>query len=332
MDSREIMRRVIVFDQPPRIGMTLPAPYTNDVVSGHASDDPDWRPSRVWQLERGARWEDEWGNVWARLDEFSKGQVVEGALKSWDDLGAYRMPSLDRPDRYRAAAARFEDKPGLYRIGHLPGFPFAIMRYLRKVEVFLSDLLLYPDEVRALADRVTSLLLSCIDRWAEAGADGVMFAEDWGTQNQLLVSPRLWRQAFRPDFERLVGHAHERRLHVLMHSCGYIADIIPDLIDVGVDVLQLDQPKLLGVDRLARDFGGRVSFWCPVDIQATLPTGDLARIEAEAVELVEKLGAKGGGFIAGHYGGEDAIDVRPEWQDAACRGFVRAGSYAPAAR
>ncbi len=71
MDGREIVRRVVEFRDPPRIGMTLPAPYPDDVVSGEVSADSDWRPSRVWKLDRGARWQDEWGNVWARLDEFS---------------------------------------------------------------------------------------------------------------------------------------------------------------------------------------------------------------------------------------------------------------------
>jgi hypothetical protein len=116
-----------------------------------------------------------------------------------------------------------------------------------------------------------------------------------------------------------------------MHSCGYILDIVPDLVEVGVDVLQLDQPRLLGVDRLA-ECSGRVAFWCPVDIQATLPTGDLGKIEADALELIQRLGGKGGGFIAGYYGGYEAIGLDPAWQDAACRAFVRHGSYSGAGR
>jgi len=327
MTPREIVLRTIRFQGPERIGLTLPAPYPHDIVSAGVSDDPEWKPTRTFHPEQGAMWEDEWGNVWARLDNFSKGEVVAGAIQDWSALDDYRMPAYDRASRYEKARATFAEHPDLFRIGGLPGFPFAIMRYLRKMEVFLADLLLHPQEVRRLADKVTALLVRCIENWAAVGADAVMFAEDWGTQDRLLVSPTMWREIFRPDFAILCEAAHRNGLTVWMHSCGYIYDIIDDLIECGISVLQLDQPGLFGVDRLAAEFGGRVTFWSPVDIQHVLPTGDAGRIEAFARDLVVKLGAGGGGFIAGYYGGNEAIGVRPEWQDIACRAFVKYADY-----
>ena len=327
MTSREIVLRTIHFQGPERIPMSLPDPYPKDVFSRGVSADPNWKPSRTFTPEQGAMWEDEWGNVWARLENFSKGEVVEGAIKDWSQLDGYRMPTYDDPSRYEAARAAFAEHPDDFRIGGLPGFPFAIMRYLRRMEVFLADLILYPKEVRRLADRVTALLLRCIENWAAAGADAVMFGEDWGTQDRLLVSPPMWREVFKPDFQALCDAARQHNMTVWMHSCGYIYDIINDLIECGISVLQLDQPGLFGVDRLASEFGGRVTFWCPVDIQRVLPTGDAERIEAFARELIAKLGAFDGGFIAGYYGGNEAIGVRPEWQDVACQAFVKYARY-----
>jgi len=327
MTPREIVLRTITFARPERIAMGLPDPYPKDFVSAGTSADPNWKPSRTFSPEQGAMWEDEWGNVWARLDNFSKGEVVEGALSDWSQLDDYRMPTYDDPSRYQAARATFAEHPGRFKIGGLPGFPFAIMRYLRRMEVFLADLILHPREVRCLADRVTALLVRCIENWAAVGADGVMFAEDWGTQDRLLVSPAMWRELFKPDFQVLCSAARRCKITVWMHSCGYIYDIISDLIECGISVLQLDQPGLFGVDRLASEFGGRVTFWCPVDIQRVLPTGDAERIEAFARDMVVKLGANGGGFIAGYYGGNEAIGVRPEWQDIACRAFVKYASF-----
>lgn len=303
--------------------MRLPEPYPNDFVSVGTSDDPNWKPSRTFAPEQGAMWEDEWGNVWSRLDNFSKGEVVKGAIKDWSQLDDYHMPTYDDPARYQDARKKFAEHPDRFKIGGLPGFPFAIMRYLRRMEIFLADLILHPREVRRLADRVTALLVQCIENWAAVGADGVMFAEDWGTQDRLLVSPAMWRELFKPDFKVICEAARRRNITVWMHSCGYIYDIIGDLIGCGISVLQLDQPGLFGIDRLAADFGGRVTFWSPVDIQRVLPTGDAEKIERFAREMIAKLGACGGGFIAGYYGGNEAIGVRPEWQDVACRAFVK---------
>jgi hypothetical protein len=323
MTSREIVLRTLEFRHPERIALSLPDPYPDDIAWAGASPDPKWKPSRSFDPEKGRMWEDEWGNVWAATTDFYQGEVVQGALQDWCQLDSYRMPTFDDPGRYERAAASFAAHPDRFRLGGLPGFPFAVMRYLRRMDIFLADLLLHPGEVERLGERVTALLCRCIDNWASAGADGVFFCEDWGTQDRLLVSPAMWRSIFKPYFTTLCDHAHGRGLSVWMHSCGYIHDIIEDLIECGIAVLQLDQPGLYGIDRLAGEFGGRVTFWCPVDIQRVLPTGDLARIEAFARDLVEKLGARGGGFIAGHYGSMDGIGVRPEWQDAASRAFVK---------
>ena len=326
MTSREIVLRTIEFRGPERIAMSLPAPYPNDLGGSGTTPDPDWKPSRTWKPRRGAKWEDEWGNVWATLSKHSKGEVIQGAIRDWKDLGTYRLPRFDRASRYRQAARGFKARPDKYHLGWLPGFPFAIMRYLRRMDIFLADLLLHPREVRRLADRVTALLVRCVNRWADAGADGVMFCEDWGTQDRLLVSPALWRDVFKPDYQKIVGAARARDVAVWMHSCGYIYEIVPDLIEVGIAVLQLDQPGLFGVSRLAKEFGGRIAFWSPVDIQKVLPSGNRRRIARNAKNMIERLGGFRGGFVAGYYGANEAIGVKPEWQDWACRAFVRYGA------
>lgn len=188
------------------------------------------------------------------------------------------------------------------------------MRYMRKVETFLADVLLYPDEVVELQTRVVELLKRCLDQWATTDVDGVMFAEDWGTQERLLVSPKMWQEMFRPGFEQIVGHARSLGIDIWMHSCGYIKDIIPSLAEIGVKVLQLDQPTLSDLDFLAKTCHGKTAIWSPVDIQKYLPTGNKELIVAAAHEMVAKLGSNGGGFIAGYYGDVKSLAVQPEWQ------------------
>ena len=324
MTGREIVQASLAFAGPERIAMTLPVPYPHDVVGAgirrcRAVD--EWR----WD---GTRWlqTDEWGNLWCRVREVGGGEVIHGAIEDgWSLLDQYVWPDLDAAGRYDDAAAVFSANSDRYRLGSLPGFPFAIARYMRRMEVFLADILLEPQQAMRLLQHVTDLLERCIHHYAEIGADGVFFCEDWGTQDRLLVSPSTWREVFRPGFRQLCDAARSRGLSVWMHSCGHIYEIIEDLVEVGVAVLQFDQPELHGVDNLARDFGGRVNFWCPVDIQRSLQARDAATIESAARELVAKLGCYGGGFIAGYYGDNAGIGLDRQWQEIACRAFVRYG-------
>lgn len=333
--SRDIIRACVRFEDPERIGLTFWSdpegtnPKLSD-IAGFAAKPP--KVEERWQDGSMEKWKDEWGNTWGRLDKYSKGEIVEGRLKDWKELDSYELPDLDNLAYYKHVAAVKAEFPDRYHYGSIPGFPFSIMRKLRRMDNFLMDVAEHPDEVMELSDRIETLLGNMIDRLAEQGAHGIFFAEDWGTQDRLLVSPPMWRSMFRPAFERLSERVHEHDMDLLMHSCGWIYDIIGDLVDVGVDVLQLDQPRLMGIERLGAEFGGSIAFWCPVDIQKTQPTGDKEKIRAEAKLLIDQFGSYGGGFIATGYGSGTpaalaAIEVEPEWNDWMYDAFVEFGQY-----
>ena len=326
MRSREIVRRTLEFDGPERVAASFPAPYWHDVC--HVNYDlvgfnPVWRDvGNGWQ-----EYVDEWGNTWARLDRTSKGEVIRGVLEDWAQLDDLRLPDLANPANFvRVRDVCADPSNDRFRIGGLPGFPFNIARYMRRLERFLMDLLLEPERVVALLRRIEDLLAETMVQYARAGVDAVMFPEDWGTQNALMIRPDTWRQVFKPGFQRLCSVAHDHGIKVFMHSCGKITDIIPDLIETGIDLLQFDQPTLHGIDVLGR-FHGQITFWCPVDIQKTLQTQDEAAIAAEARALIETLGGPDGGFVAGYYGDNVAIGLDPHWQDVACRAFMQYGRY-----
>ncbi len=324
MTSRQIIEAVLAADNPPRVGMTLPQPYPNDLLHGrpkfHRQTPVEPRGHEL------RRWVDEWGVTWASLTEFDKGEVVAPAIADWADLDDYVPPDLGNPADYAAAAAAFAAETDRFRVGGVPGFVFNIARKLRKLENYLCDLVLERDHVDRLNALVRAELLKCIDQWGATDADAIMFCEDWGTQDRLMIDPAMWREIFRPEFEILCRRAADHGLKVIMHSCGKTTAIIPDLIACGVACLQFDQPTLHGIDTLAT-FARQVTFWCPVDIQTTLQTRDGDRIRAEARALVDKLG-RGGGFIAGYYGSNEALGLPPEVQDIACRAFVEHGSFA----
>jgi len=326
MKSREIVIRTLDYTGPERVAATFPEPYWRDIRSTNlrlAGYDPKWREVSPGREE----YVDEWGNTWARLDKTSKGEVARGILDDWSRLDSLRLPDLANPDNFEPVRAFTSAVAGEYFVtGGLPGFPFNIARKMRRLDTFLMDVLLEPEMVNELLLRIERLLAETMVQYAAAGVDAVMFPEDWGTQQSLMISPATWRQMFKPGFVRLCDVAHNHGLRVFMHSCGKITAIIPDLIEAGIDLLQFDQPRLHGIDTLGK-FHGQVTFWCPVDIQKTLQTHDEELIRADAKAMLETLGGPDGGFVAGYYSDNASIGLDPYWQDVACRAFMEYGNY-----
>jgi len=324
MTPREIVKATLEFTKPDRIAMCLPAPYPRDMIFARRQAP---QPERLAPQGRELhRWRDEWGVVWASLTDFDKGEVVAPAIADWAELDDYQPPDLGRAEDYAAVADEFGADDEHFRVGSLPGFTFNVARKIRKLDNYLCDLVLERENVERLHELVRGELLKAIDRLADAGADAIMFPEDWGTQDRLMIAPEMWREMFKPEFKALAGRAHERGLYVIMHSCGKMTDIIEDLIECGVNCLQFDQPRLHGIDLLSDRFGGRTAFWCPVDIQTTLQTRSPEAIRREARLLIDKLGRFDGGFIAGYYAGNEAIGLAPAIQDIACKAFVEYGT------
>ena len=324
MTSKEIVIRTLEFTRPERLARSLPEPWGSDFAHiGPATGDLEtgWESVGDGRSER----RDVWGNTWARIDAISKGEVAKGALESIEEAETFPLPPLGDPARYGRAAEKAAKEKDRFVHGSLPGFTFNIARKIRRLDQYMIDLHLHRDKIEILHDRIDETLLAMIGNYGRIGADGIGFCEDWGTQLGLMIHPDMWREVFKPRFRRLCDAARKQNLKVLMHSCGKVTDIIPDLIEVGVDALQFDQQRVHGVDNLAK-YAGRVTYWCPVDIQAVLRKGDEAEIRAWARELVGRLWCGGkGGFIAGFYGDEPSIGVEPELQIWACNEFVKAG-------
>lgn len=330
MTSREIIRRVLSYDQPPRIGFTY-GPWRgqsrlNDLAGVSPGPALGFDDKRRLDGEGGEQWVDEWGCTWRRIaGHTDKGEVVAPAIAAWDQLDTYQPPRLDDPARYAHGLQVREQYHDRYLLGSLTGCCFNRARYLRTFEGYLADCAGSPEMIHRLNRLVSDIVLAQVDIYADLGCDGVLFAEDWGTQDRLLVSPRMWHEMFEWTFSRLIERAHRRNLTVWMHSCGYVREIIPPLVALGLDVFQFSQPEIHGLDLLA-ECRGRATMWCSVDAQRTLPTGDEALIRQQAREMVAKLGGQGG-FIAKDMGDPGSLGVDPLWLQWGYEEFKRAGVF-----
>jgi uroporphyrinogen decarboxylase len=252
------------------------------------------------------------------------GEVFKPALEDWADLEGLELPDLANPRNFQAARALGASDTELFRVAGMPGWTFNTCRYLRKMEVYFVDLIAAREHIDTLHDRVTSLLEQVIDQYGQAGMDGIFFCEDLGVQDRTLMSPAMWRDIFRPHYERLTGRAHRHGMKVIQHSCGYNWDLVDDLCEAGIDCLQFDQPAIYDMPALAAKLRGHgAGLYAPCDIQQVLPTGDRDLIERETERLVDTFR---GGLIAKNYGDLHGIGVDPAWDQWAYEAFVRAGA------
>jgi len=328
MTPRQIIQANIEFRCEDRIGFNFSGDRANDFVSagcGHGMASERWEEGEM------EFYTDIWGNTWHRLKGKSQGgEVFQPVLETWDALEELVLPDLDNPDYYEDARKLGSSETDLFRVGGLPGWPFATCRYMRKMEVYFVDLIAEREKIDLLHDRVTSLFEGVIDRFGEAGMDGVMFCEDLGVQDRLLMGPNMWRDIFRPLYERLTSRAHEHGMKVIQHSCGFNWELVDDLCLAGIDCLQFDQPAIYDMPGLAEKLRKHgVGLFSPCDIQQVLPTGDRSIIERETRRLVETFR---GGFIAKNYGDLPGIGVDPEWDDWAYQAFLKHGTVLSGSR
>ena len=322
MTPREIIRRTLDFDNPSRVAHSFePSDFlaVNHTAQTLATD---------WEKLADSLWQriDEWGNLWRRIDPTSKGEVVGGVLDDLSRLNAHEFPDFSKPADYETVKKVRSDNPDIWLIGWVPGFAFNVARKLRKLDQYLMDLVLEPDRIAHLHDRIDEAVEQMIRNYAQAGVDSIMFPEDWGTQQQLLINPKLWYSEFMPRFEKLCGIAHQCGIRVFMHSCGQNESIVPGLVEAGIDALQFDQPELHGLDTLAgHQEKNNITFWCPVDIQTVLQSKDETLIREKAREMLDKLWKGRGGFIAGFYEDNASIGLDAKWQGYATDEFLYRG-------
>jgi hypothetical protein len=316
MTGREIVKRAIRFENPPRLPYSFPEKYGSDFEGVGMSPSVDARP------KSGA---DEWGAVWHNIGISNLGEVKEYPLKDWADFEELNIPDINQPSRWKdlkGARQRAGDKfllaggVSLYERVH----------FLRGLENTWIDIYESPQELGRLIDLLVEMNLVAIERYAEAGCDGYIFCDDWGLQDRLMISPEKWREIWKPRYARVYKAARKAGLLTFLHSCGHIVDILDDLIEAGLDVIQMDQQMNMGLELLSERFGGRITFWCPVDIQAVMPHASLEEIRAYCRKMVKYLGRPEGGFMVKWYGDPAAAGHSDEAIDAMCEEFLAIGN------
>jgi uroporphyrinogen decarboxylase len=287
---KELLKQAIRFQGPERIPLSYPY---------------DWKESDIVRVEVVRNYMgpnktlSEWGFEWQHLEnDLTMGQPKEAVIKKWSDLDGYRPPNPYDPTRFdemkRMRAELGDDK---FYTANFVLSGFTVMAFLRGFSETLEDLYLERENIERLADIVFGFEEEIIKQLKPQGFDCVTFADDWGTQESLFISPKLWREVFKPRYKRQIDLIHECGLVLYLHSCGYIFDIIGDLVEIGLDVLNPGQPNINGIKKMGDAFSGKICFACPVSYQTTGISGTKEDIYREAKELADCLGNHNGGLI-----------------------------------
>jgi uroporphyrinogen decarboxylase len=240
---------------------------------------------------------DEFGTVWRRSARDQKvgdwGELIDYPLKE-PSLAGYRFPDGARPGRWDHVAETRQRFPDQFLMAG--GFGLYESAWaLCGFQNYLGYLVGEPSFVEELTERLVDFSCAVTRQLAGRGADAIRFGDDWGFQDRLMVRPELWRKLFKRHYAKVYGAAREAGLVVAIHSCGNITDVLPDLIDVGVQVVHPLQPEAMDVERCRRDYGAHLTFWGGLGSQSTLPRGTPDDVRREVRSRLALFA--GGGYI-----------------------------------
>jgi uroporphyrinogen decarboxylase len=228
-------------------------------------------------------------------------EMVGHPLADDQAIDRYTPPDPQRPDLYAEAARLIREfKDEYWIVGVTVTTIFETAWALRGYERLMMDFVENPDLAERILDIPYHYHLTAAEKLTRMGVDMIWIGDDVGMQTGMLFSAAHWRRFFKPRMAHFIAALKEinPQLKVAYHSDGTIYPIIPDLVEVGVDVLNPIQPACMDPARLKKDYGDKLCFWGSIDEQHTLPFGSPADVRNEVLARLGTLG-KDGGLIIG---------------------------------
>lgn len=244
---------------------------------------------------------DPWGSVWRNLQPGVVGEVKQPVFADYEAMRGYVSPKAEFLRQWEQHKPALEQqlrearKTGKFLIGGWVSV-FERLQFLRGTEDLYCDIALEEPELFGLIELVMDYLRAYVDAWAQMDVDAIPFGDDWGTQISLLISPVTWVKLFQPLYQELFERIHAAGKKVFFHSDGYIFDLYPHFIEMGVDAIN-SQLWCMGVEKVAEQFAGKITFWGEISRQNTLPNGTPEDVKASARKMMQLLRVNGGGLI-----------------------------------
>ncbi len=254
-------------------------------------------PPMMQQVE-GDLHRDGYGGVWRmgyNIPHQEQAPLAEPSLRGFTMFDARQAIT---PEKRAFLEAGCQENPDSFRICMVGTGIWEMCWHLRGFENALMDAVAEPaffQELTQLAEhQITALVKEVID----LPFDAIMLADDWGGQRGVMLGPERWRRYIKPGTARLIETIHAAGKIVCSHCCGSVAEIMPDIVEIGLDVLESVQVEAAGMDPyvLKREYGDQITFWGGLGSQSIIPHGTPAQLRAEIRRLVSEMG-HGGGYI-----------------------------------
>ncbi len=243
---------------------------------------------------------DPYGGIW-RSDRLP--WHLETPPLARPSFDGYTFPAAEdffRPDWKAQALKTCAENTDTFRVADLGWGLFERSWNLRGFENILVDVMDNPEFFEEALDRIMHLYLDFVEYTADLPIDGILFGDDWGDQRGVIIGPKRWRKFIKPRWAQVYEAVHRHGKIVMHHSCGSVAAIMPDIIEIGVDVLESVQPEAAGMNpyALKQQWGDKITFWGSLGSQSTIPFGTPESIRAEIRSLRNVMGQNGGYILA----------------------------------
>lgn len=242
------------------------------------------------------RFRDMFGVEWNRDQEGDFGIVADYILKD-SEFGDYVFP-VPNEKLIREKCKRLQKKTNQFRM-YIIGFSlFERAWTLRSMEELLIDFKINPEFAQELLDKIVEYNLAVVEIVAEYDIDCIFYGDDWGQQKGLVMGPVLWRQFLKPRLKKMYDAAKEHGMYVAQHSCGDISEILPDLIEIGLDIYNTFQPEVYDIVKMKQLYGDKITFYGAISTQVLLPYAAPEEVKSEMTRIMKILGVSGGYIVA----------------------------------
>ncbi len=274
----------------------------NYIINRRIGEPADFTPTRLAEDVPDEQYgylrteDDEYGGIWCRQGPLI-GYLTEPPLPE-PTLEGYTYPDPYAPGRFHGMQEVIDDHPDHFITLFNSRTLVERMHFLRGYENALMDFIAHPKFLQELLETIMRFNMGIIDQVNRYDVDAFWFGDDWGDQRGITIGADRWRKFLKPHYRKLCDAAKANGRHLFLHSDGNLTELMPDIIELGIDAIHPCQPEVMDLKALKREYGAHITFFGGIDTQQVLPFATPREVKAHVLQCLRTLGEGGGMILA----------------------------------